>query len=199
MKIHPQIKNIIGLVSLLAIIMLMVGGCYHLMDAIFPKPFAEVSLVYLVIVLTIVFYRRGLNITSVDFDEKGFTFYDIFGKIDFCSWESIERVEWYFESRDHLAILSKTPETRRHPSRTEDRRIILVYTQQRYFTPEIKEDEIIATRDRKGRRIYPNARKSFVSWIFTGRDKHKLVEYLEKYRSDLVIERHHSTIQTHFN
>ena len=189
MKIHPQLKCILLLVTTVLTISSVIIGFFFLLDSVFPKPLVVAEMAFIIIVLPIAFFRSGLRFTTICFDEKGFSFYDVFGKIDFCPWESIERVEHYFEDVDLFAMRGK-----HRANSGKDRSVILVYTKDRHFTPEMIEGHIIKTRDRKGRRIYPNARKSFVAWVFTDLDKYKLVECLEKYRSDLVIERHNSTI-----
>ncbi len=173
----------------------MFAGMNSLFYNLFPKPIVAVQMLFVICFMSIFSYRRGLfRIDSVYFDEKGFTFYDLFGKIEFCAWESIERAEHYFEAIDHFGRSFSTSNRYHRSHHAADRSIILVFTQSRHVRPEIKEDHIVTTRDRKGRRIFPNARNSFVAWVFTGTEKQKLYECLQKYRPDLVVERHESTI-----
>lgn len=131
--------------------------------------------------------RVAVALRVMKFDETGFTVYGLLGKIGFCSWQSIEKAEYFYPKQ----VYSDDNDIAEYRL---SGRIILIYNNEHYVTPEVNENGKVYNRDIKGRRLYLNS-KNHIAWAMTNVASFRTFKkYFAHYRSDLFIERHANTI-----
>lgn len=142
--------------------------------------------IFMIIVFSVVIIWAALNMRILKFDKNGFTFYGLLGKIGFCSWESIEKAEYFYPIQD----VQKND----LGERLRSGQFILVYNDEHYISPNVKENGKVYNRSRNGNHLYLNG-KNHLAWAMTEVASFITFKaFFEYYRPDLTIETHESCI-----
>ncbi len=173
-----------SVIAILLVVGLIVGlsfAWYYITNAGFA--------IFMGVLLTVALFFRMRDshgmFQVMKFDEKGFYFYDVTGLRCSCTWESIEKLEWY-RTKNALNDYNE----RYRPV------YLTVYNNEHFLELEMNENGRIYNRDIRGRRFKVNKSDSelvLVIGLITGSVK-TFKKYVEHYRPDLFIGRHTSMI-----
>lgn len=173
-----------GIITIVALVAFLAFACWYSFEHL-SKPIAIVISVVMALFVIRTIIKSPWLFQTLEFNEKGFTFHYFGGKKAFCSWDSIERAE-YFRTKNALIDGNKYY----RPV------YIAVYTADHHVAPEMNENGVVLNCNRNGKKYRVNHPDDSLAWVMgpMAGSCTAFKEYFAKYRPDLFIERDESVI-----